>query len=87
MKRFFTVYTLTDCQFCKKAINLLDQRNLRFIVVVMDRNPEFVQKLKQDMNHPTVPVIVEHLNVGEIRVIGGSDNLEAYLNSPEFVND
>jgi glutaredoxin len=86
MKRFFTVYTLTDCQFCKKAINLLDQRNLSFIVVVMDRNPEFVQKLKQDMNHPTVPVIVEHLNMG-IKVIGGSDNLEAYLNSPEFVND
>lgn len=86
MKKFFTVYSITDCSFCKKAINLLSEKKLPFIAVIMDKNPEFIEKLKQDMNHPTVPIVVEQLEMG-IKIIGGADNLEAYLNSPEFVND
>jgi glutaredoxin len=86
MKRFFTVYSLTDCQFCKKAINLLDNNNLPFVVVVVDKNPEFLQKIKQDTNHPTVPIVIEHIE-NQNRIIGGSDNLENYLNSSEFKND
>lgn len=86
MNKFFTVYSVTDCEFCKKAIKLLDERNLRFVIVVMDKNPEFIAKLKQDMNRQTVPVIVENLELG-IKIIGGSDDLENYLNSPEFSND
>lgn len=87
MKRFFTVYSITDCPYCKKAINLLTEKKLPFIAVIMDKNPEFIEKVKQDMNHPTVPIVIDHLNIGEIRVVGGSDDLEAYLNSPEFQND
>lgn len=87
MKRFFTVYSITDCPFCKKAINLLSEKNLLFIAVIMDKNPEFIEKLKQDMNRTTVPIIIEHLDVGQIRIIGGSDDLENYLNSPEFIDD
>jgi glutaredoxin len=86
MKKFFTIYALTDCSFCKKAISLLDEKQLPFIVVVMDKNPEFVEKVKQDMNHPTVPVVVQQTEIG-IRLIGGCDNLEAFLQSQEFLND
>lgn len=87
MKRFFTVYIKTDCQFCEKAINVLDERKLPFIVVVMDKNPDFIEKIKQDTNKTTVPIVLEHLPVGQTRLIGGSDDLENYLNSPEFIND
>lgn len=87
MKKFFTVYSLTDCEFCKKAIDLLDKKNTRFVVVVMDKNPEFVEKVKEDMRMTTVPIVIEHIDTGQIRIIGGSDNLEEFLNSPEFVND
>lgn len=86
MKRFFTVYSKTDCEFCKKAISLLDERKIRFLVVVMDKNPEFIEKVKQDMGRTTVPVIVENLEIGA-RIIGGYEELEKYLNSSEFVND
>lgn len=86
MKKFFTVYSETDCEFCKKAIELLDKRNLRFLVVVMDKNPEFIEKVKRDMKRTTVPIIIENLELGA-RIIGGSDDLESYLNSPEFSND
>lgn len=87
MKKFFTVYSKTDCEFCKKAISLLEKNNLRFLVVVMDKNPEFIEKIKEDMNMSTVPIVVEQMEIGQIKIIGGSDDLENYLNSPEFVND
>lgn len=87
MKRFFTVYSITECPFCKKAINLLSEKNLSFIVVVMDKNPEFIEKVKQDMNRTTVPIIIEHLGVEQLRIIGGCDDLQVYLSSPEFIND
>lgn len=86
MKKFFTVYTLTDCEFCKKAINLLDEKGIPFVVVVMDKNPEFVQKVKTDMKRQTVPIVLEHVDQLGARIIGGSDDLENYLNSSEFVN-
>lgn len=86
MKNFFTVYSKTDCNYCKKAISLLDERKARFLVVVMDKNPEFIEKVKQDMNMTTVPIIVENLELGA-RIIGGCDDLEKYLNSSEFKND
>lgn len=87
MKNFFTVYSLTDCEFCKKAINLLDKKQLPFVVVILDKNLEFLQKVKDDMKRQTVPIILEHVDQLGARIIGGSDDLENYLNSPEFKND
>jgi glutaredoxin len=87
MKKFFTVYSITDCPFCKKAIKLLDERQQRFVVVVMDKNPEFIEKVKTDMNRTTVPIVLENQEQIGFKIIGGSDDLENYLNSPEFVND
>jgi glutaredoxin 3 len=86
MKNFFTVYILTDCPFCKKAISLLDEKNIPFVVVVMDKNEEFLQKIKQDTNHPTVPIVVYQTQL-ITRLIGGCDNLETFLHSQEFLND
>ena len=86
MKTFYTVYIKTDCSFCKKAISLLEEKNLPFVVVVMDKNPEFVEKIKEDTRRTTVPIVIQQLEVGKIRIIGGSDDLESFLNSPEFVN-
>jgi glutaredoxin len=87
MKKFFTVYSITDCPFCKKAIKLLDERQQRFVVVVIDKNPEFIEKVKTDMNRTTVPIVLENQEQIGFKIIGGSDDLENYLNSPEFVND
>jgi len=86
MKNFFTLYILTDCPYCKRAVSLLDEKNIPFIIVVMDKNPEFLEKVKQDMNHPTVPIVVQQTQLG-VRVIGGCDNLEDFLQSQEFQND
>lgn len=86
MNNFFTVYSLTDCPYCKKAINLLDSKNFKFVVTVMDKNEQFISKIKQETNMKTVPIIIHHLQEGN-KIVGGSDDLENYLNSPEFKND
>lgn len=86
MKKNYSVYAKTDCPFCKRAVSSLEEKNLPFIVIVTDKNPEFLEEIKNQTNHKTVPIILEHSESG-IRLIGGSDDLQNYLNSPEFVND
>jgi len=86
MKKFFTIYALTDCEFCKKSISLLDEKQIPFIVVVMDKNIDFMNKIKQDTKHTTVPIILFQTEQAN-KIIGGFDNLEEFLQSPEFIND
>lgn len=83
MKTFYSVYILTDCKFCKRAIDLLEQKNLPFLVVVMDKNSEFLYKIKQDTNHPTVPIVIQQFEDNTIKIIGGSDDLERHLQQNE----
>lgn len=86
MDKNFSVYVKTDCPFCKKAISILEQNKLSFIVIVVDKNLEFLEEIKQKVNHSTVPIVLEHSKNG-VKLIGGSDNLENYINSQEFKND
>jgi glutaredoxin len=83
MSVYYTIYSLTDCQFCKRAINLLSQKNIPFLVVVMDKNPEFMSSLKQDVGHNTVPIIMQQMEDGATNFIGGSDDLERHLSELE----
>lgn len=86
MNKRYTVYAKTDCPFCKKAISLFEESKLPFIVVVVDKNLQFLEEIKQQTGHKTVPIILEH-EQNFVKLIGGSDDLENYLNSPEFKND
>jgi glutaredoxin len=86
MKKNYSIYVKTDCPFCKKAVTSLQQTNLPFIVIVVDNNLEYLEAVKQQTSHKTVPIVLEHTEAGT-RLIGGSDDLESYLNSPEFSND
>lgn len=78
MGKRYTVYAKTDCTFCKKAIFLFEQSRLPFIVVVVDKNLEFLEEIKQQTGHKTVPIILEH-EQNAVKLIGGSDDLENYL--------
>ena len=78
MAKRYSVYVRTDCSFCKKAVSLLEESKLPFIVVVTDKNEDFLNEIKQQTGHKTVPIILEH-DDKTVRLIGGSDNLEQYL--------
>lgn len=86
MKKQYSVYVKTGCPYCKSAISLLEQKDLPFIVIVVDKNLQFLEEIKQQTKHTTVPIILEHTETG-IRLIGGFDQLEKHLSSVEILND
>jgi glutaredoxin 3 len=79
MERQFSIYVLTDCPYCKRAVSLLEEKNYPFILIVMDKNPGFVNQIKQQTGHKTVPIVIEHTQQDNNKLIGGCDNLETYL--------
>lgn len=86
MENYYSVYGLVDCEFCKKAINLLDEKKIPFIFVVLDKNLQFLQKMKSDLNHSTVPIILEHRQDGQF-FVGGFQELENILQTHGVSHD
>jgi glutaredoxin 3 len=78
MQKNYSVYVKTECPFCKKAVLLLEESGLPFVVIVTDKNEDFLNDIKKQTGHATVPIVLEHSEQG-IRLIGGSDNLQQYL--------
>lgn len=79
----YQIYAKTDCDFCKKAVDLLSIKELPFIVTVCDKNPTYLESVKQLYNWPTVPLIIryeEEEGKIEEKFIGGFSELEAALN-------
>ena len=83
----YEVYGKVDCIFCKKAVDLLTKRNLPFIFIVMDKNPSFMEDIKRNNNHLTVPLIFETGFKSEFdsfstkNFIGGFTELEIHLSN------
>jgi len=81
---YFHLYIKVDCPFCADAINLLSAEQKEFIVTVMDKSPFFVEEVKKQFNHPTVPVVLHvgggnEVPEGNVLLVGGYDQLREYL--------
>mgnify|MGYP003705509791 CR=1 FL=1 len=50
MAKRYSIYVRTDCSFCKKAVSLLEESKLPFIVVVTDKNEELPNIKTLDFN-------------------------------------
>lgn len=68
-----------DCPYCKKAVNLLSEKNLPFIVVVADKGEQFLQEQKTRYGHPTVPIVIHIDDAGVETVVGGFTELKERL--------
>lgn len=80
---YFQLYIKTECPFCKKALDILDEHDKMMVVTVLDRAPaEVVQTIKTGFNHKTVPIVLEATPEG-LRKIGGFTELEKYLNTQD----
>lgn len=82
MNSRYSIYVKTDCDYCKKAVFLLQQSKLPFIVIVVDNNLEFLTEIKQQIGQQTVPIILEH-QAQNVKLIGGCDDLEKYLSEKQ----
>ena len=79
---YYEVFIKTDCEICKKTVDLLSQKKISFVVTVTDKNPEFLETLKLKNNWPTVPIIFEtKFEGGSSQLIGGFSELLEKLNA------
>jgi glutaredoxin len=78
--KMYKLIVTVDCPFCKKAVNLLTQKKIPFIVVAADKGDGFLQEQKNHYNWPTVPIVVAIDENNNETVIGGFTELNERLN-------
>jgi glutaredoxin len=78
----YELYIKMDCEFCRKAVSLLESKNIPFVVTVCDKDPEYLQYQKEFLGWNTVPIVVEQNEVQK-QLIGGYEELERLLNERE----
>tara|TARA_R100001443_G_scaffold90220_1_gene96686 strand:+ start:635 stop:895 length:261 start_codon:yes stop_codon:yes gene_type:complete len=76
----FRLYTKADCSYCRRAVNLLIERQKEFECYALDKQPKLLTEIQQTYRWDTVPVVVE-ITEGHEKFIGGFTDLEKYLNS------
>ena len=77
-KRTFYLYSNSDCPFCKKAKDLLDQRGHTHISLELDWDHPTLVRLKEEMKWKTIPMVFE-LRDRDHKFIGGYTDLFEYL--------
>ena len=89
MLYYYTVYALSDCGYCAKAIGELGRLGLDHVLVLMDKSPDFHENLKKRYDHHTVPIIVKSSKVtgDDMVFIGGCDDLIIRLRSEGYGDD
>jgi|GEM_PF-2803832 len=82
--KYFQAYVKTGCPFCKKALDIIERHDKMVVVTVLDRAPEeVIADIKGQLNHQTVPIILEADTEIGIRMIGGCTELAAEFNVKE----
>ena len=77
----YQVIVLTECPFCKRAVDLLKQSKKQFSVLVLDHDTEMLEHLKKTTNHMTVPIVLGMMENGQQLLIGGFTELEKHISS------
>lgn len=75
----YKVIMKIDCPFCRKAVDLLSEKKLPFIVIIADNSEDFLQEQKKNYNWQTVPIILEVDSSGKEALIGGFSELNEKL--------
>ena len=78
--KMFKLIIKVDCPFCKKAVALLTEKQIPFIVIVADKGDNFLQEQKTRYNWPTVPIVISVDENNNETVIGGFTELKERLN-------
>lgn len=79
MFKYIHAYIKVGCPYCEDAINLLEEKDKDYVVTVMDKCEPFMNGLKSQLGHKTVPIVMECKSDGSARLIGGFTELRVYL--------
>ena len=82
MAKRYIIYTLSGCNFCSSATQLLTEQGTEFYEFNLDSDPEFLLQVKDCYNHNTVPLIVENdIETGTTSFVGGFSELNGVLDA------
>ena len=82
MKPYFVLYTKKRCQWCRKAINLLNEKKYPYIVTDVTKNKEILEEIKTVFSHKTVPIVLYADNDNSrLSLVGGYTELESNFDS------
>tara|TARA_Y100001963_G_C6684498_1_gene401521 strand:+ start:319 stop:603 length:285 start_codon:yes stop_codon:yes gene_type:complete len=88
MKPYFVVYSKKRCTWCKKAIDLLNERKERYIVTDLTKNKEVLEEIKTVFGHETVPIILLADNDNSrLNLIGGYTDLKSVFEKTENLSE
>jgi len=78
----FYLYVTPECPFCDKATNLLNDRGHKHITMELGWDHPTLNRLKEEMDWGTVPIIFE-LDGRDHKFVGGYTDLVKYLEDKE----
>ena len=82
----FFLWTKKECPYCKKAVDELSDEELPYTVYEMDDKPNELRHVKDRFNWQTVPMIVAQCSDGETTFVGGSSDLETFMEERGFLD-
>jgi len=74
----YYLYTTAECGFCNRAKELLTKKNLRFVVMELNREHPTLMRLKHEMDWGTVPMIFQ-IEGRDHKFLGGYTDLLNHL--------
>lgn len=86
MRPYFILYTKKRCSYCRKAINLLNEKKEPYIITDLTKNKEIMQEIKEVFRHETVPIVLYADNDNTtLDLVGGYTELKELFENQEQV--
>ena len=85
MPFYFKVYAKVTCDWCAKALILMDEMGFDHSLTLIDKAQDYYEDLKNKYEHQSVPMVVKVNKVSrEEEFIGGCDDFVAWLKSEGY---
>ena len=84
--KYMEVYGKVTCTYCAKTVDFMKAAGVEFILSLVDQAPSRLHEIMKATEHVTVPIILEHMENGEVNFIGGYDNLVYYMKNKYGLN-
>lgn len=79
MFSFYHLFIKVDCPYCREAIELLEEHRESYVVSVVDKCQGYLNMVKRQFGHETVPVILYCKSDGAMDLVGGARELIEFL--------
>ena len=84
MDEKYIVYGAKWCNFCNKALDLLDSKSLKHFFADLSDKDDFLKEVKDYYDSATIPVILRFGESGRVEKVGGFTDLKERLENEQF---